>query len=731
MTHLPTRSTSGAPTRTTDLQKAHLLEFGLEITQSVAKGSSTAVAAVACLFCKRLGRQDASADPRKRKRTDNIKYFGPPYRRENFARHAQTQHAVAFEEYGKLSVDKKETFFHIKKHTNSMHHYLTPSPAGLTIPISRDIVEVVIGDMFFNPELDDNGDDVELVTKVNALKLFDEQPDGSYVARVANVTLYNLVLQHTSVGLSFRQTSAVIGQHKDEFGNARLRGLNDYEVGKMVRVNVGANLQVLSDVLNDDEVWAFSLAGDGTTHYGVSYFDIRIRLCVRGVLFNVHLVCVPFFERHTAANICQMVCKLLDSLSAKWRSKLISISTDGENTMTGWIGGFVTLMDHEATNELLRIWCPPHQMDLIIRDATVNIDDGRFAKKIHEFTVSLRLQSNLHREMRSKCPKDTNRWAHFQAQLQWLLGHRVRLTQWAADRPNLSPPATYWVIAAGINPLAKACNGTLITLQHRDMVLSQQTAEIELLVQTLMLQVDIFQAGTDSTASDEQFLEDAQWRVTLEAVKVHVFDQGSAIKGMYLSLDHDSQVDVLHQIGRYALRLVKGLSLVQAERDYRNNAAAQTAPPVFPLQLLQLRTSQFIDQVLNPCRTMLLDTAWDEAHVDLIEQEHRELLDMIRSSPPLRTIVEGHTYKTMFDDAWDDLPAQPTLRHLRAFCGGLATAFANTTSVESDFSILKCEKDAFRSSLTALSVEGVFQTKQMKTIHRMLELLTPMPDAET
>jgi len=72
----------------------------------------------------------------------------------------------------------------------------------------------------------------------------------------------------------------VIGHHKDTFGNAQLGGLKDHEVGKMVRVNVGSNLQVLSDVLNDDEVWAFSLADDGSTHHDTSFFDVRIRTYV-------------------------------------------------------------------------------------------------------------------------------------------------------------------------------------------------------------------------------------------------------------------------------------------------------------------------------------------------------------------------------------------------------------------------------------------------------------------
>jgi hypothetical protein len=81
--------------------------------------------------------------------------------------------------------------------------------------------------------------------------------------------------------------------------------------------------------------------------------------------------------------------------------------------------------------------------------------------------------------MSSKCLKDTRRWAHFQGQLLWLLTHRVRLMQWVVDRqPASPPPVAYWIIAAAINPLAKACNVTIVNLQKHDIVLSQQTAEI-------------------------------------------------------------------------------------------------------------------------------------------------------------------------------------------------------------------------------------------------------------
>ncbi len=127
----------------------------------------------------------------------------------------------------------------------------------------------------------------------------------------------------------------------------------------------------------------------------MSFFDVRIRVCVGGRLFNIHLVVVPFYDHHSAVNICKMICKLLDQLCSSWRHKLLLVNTDGENTMTGCKGGFVTLMDKKSASEVLRLWCPMHQMDLIIQDTTIMISDGTFTKMTHSFTVHLHQQANL------------------------------------------------------------------------------------------------------------------------------------------------------------------------------------------------------------------------------------------------------------------------------------------------------------------------------------------------
>lgn len=40
--------------------------------------------------------------------------------------------------------------------------------------------------MFFKPELEEDDDAMEAIAKTNALKLLQEQPNGSYVAEVGN-----------------------------------------------------------------------------------------------------------------------------------------------------------------------------------------------------------------------------------------------------------------------------------------------------------------------------------------------------------------------------------------------------------------------------------------------------------------------------------------------------------------------------------------------------------------
>jgi hypothetical protein len=65
----------------------------------------------------------------------------------------------------------------------------------------------------------------------------------------------------------------VIKQHRSTTKNAKLNGLNDHMVSQFVCVLLAVSLQIISDVLMDLAIWAFSLAVDASTHLGVPFLN--------------------------------------------------------------------------------------------------------------------------------------------------------------------------------------------------------------------------------------------------------------------------------------------------------------------------------------------------------------------------------------------------------------------------------------------------------------------------
>ena len=100
-----------------------------------------------------------------------------------------------------------------------------------------------------------------------------------------------------------------------------------------------------------------------------------------------------------------------------------------------------------------------------------------------------------------------------------------------------------------------------------------------------------------------------------------------------------------------------------------------------------------------------------------MERDHRELRETHQRDPLLQAHLKQCNHKTTFKAGWTIVDGK--FSALRDFCGGIATVFANTASVESDFSILGWEKDEYRLSLTDLSLEGILQSKQ----HELLKSL--------
>jgi hypothetical protein len=81
------------------------------------------------------------------------------------------------------------------------------------------------------------------------------------------------------------------------------------------------------------------------------------------------------------------------------------------------------------------------------------------------------------------------------------------------------------------------------------------------------------------------------------------------------------------------------------------------------------------------------------------------LFHAYRTEQVLKQSINALSNQSTFKDGWSLLGRR--FPNLMEFCGVIATLFPWTSTVESDFSILRWEKDAFRKSLSDFGLEGV------------------------
>ncbi len=159
------------------------------------------------------------------------------------------------------------------------------------------------------------------------------------------------------------------------------------------------------------------------------------------------------------------------------------------------------------------------------------------------------------------------------------------------------------------------------------------------------------------------------------------------------------------QISQFAFFIVIGCDRIKAERENNNNASKLDVPPVVPHELVKVAQPQFISNVLNIYRPRL-DCFWFEEEINEIEAEQRDMIRRYNNDQHIEQIIDSYKHTVSFNEMWDKIGVP--FNRLCQFCGGLVTTFPNTTSIELDFPILKWEKDDNRSSMTNLTLEGIF-----------------------
>jgi hypothetical protein len=175
------------------------------------------------------------------------------------------------------------------------------------------------------------------------------------------------------------------------------------------------------------------------------------------------------------------------------------VGTDGEPTMVGQLNGLVTRMACEAEHHILRIWCPPHQMDVVEM-----LYNGKWSKQAWLMLVYLCSQANLITRMNVKCPKKTNRWVSLGVVLNFLKQYRRTIVQHVTANANDKLPSVqWWVIAYTIAPAIEEINKMFVMLQSRSLLIAQQESLIETVIGTLVVMFSIVHADEADDDGDE------------------------------------------------------------------------------------------------------------------------------------------------------------------------------------------------------------------------------------
>ena len=121
-----------------------------------------------------------------------------------------------------------------------------------------------------------------------------------------------------------------------------------------------------------------------------------------------------------------------------------------------------------------------------------NLLDGEVLTILNAFIAHLRQQANLIADMQVTCPKLSNRWVVMGTVCKWLLDKRIRLFQYITEKAlSQSPPLWWWIVIAAINTLTEQVNIIFTKLQVKDLLVSQQTAELSNLASLICIQVHV------------------------------------------------------------------------------------------------------------------------------------------------------------------------------------------------------------------------------------------------
>ena len=734
----------------TNYQRSHKLDYAVE-PSSFNFHNKSKVEGAKCMFCcKNNGVKEDDGKTRKRAKTSRIKIFKSftPYLYTN---HHENMHKVEWNKYQMLSEIEKQEYFEEDRNesitTNSVVNYFDSDTGCMNIYVHKSIIDVLFYDVLLTDILENP------ISKEKALALFkrddfednpkypeDNQEEHFYMVKIKNPSTFSLAISYVANGLSFKQVQSCILATKECFSIAKISGFSRGQISQMVGIVAASNLESLRVIISTR--WAFSIAFDPATHKAIGYLDVRIRFEFAGVMFDFHLMAIPLKGTHTGLNMYEHIVKVIEIICPEWKQKLIGASTDGANSMTGRIQGTITRLLADVESGKYRIWCALHQVDLTMQEGYEIVGDGRFIKETTAVISHLRRQYNLIEDMGCTCPLlSLTRWLSLGLVLVWFINKRARIRAYYelsahASKPNLR----WWVTAFYVENLTRPVRDMVSTSQAGRLIVSQCQDRLQKLtndLQTMSGAVGPFEtveAASTWKGSDgkKDLYIEGKYGIDVTLVQQFVNNNASLFIQESLGLmEEQDKTDMYRELGLMTVTIIDGISKVRCFRDELGQAVYEKQDPCLPHELVCLNNGQFA-ALLSKHKTRLQHfereapcaLPKDHSIFDVLEIDFRNLVaDSIHDEFVIAELLRISNLPAgdrSFRSCWGHLAEK--YKWLMFYCGGLASPFPHNATVESDFSVLRWEKDDHREGLGNVSLEGILHCKSFNEIQSIVSL---------
>ena len=209
--------------------------------------------------------------------------------------------------------------------------------------------------------------------------------------------------------------------------------------------------------------------------------------------------------------------------------------------------------------------------------------------------------------------------------------------------------------------------------------------------------------------------------VSVDNILTFVKGRGSFTMVEYAKLDAELAASLVDSFRDLFIKLASGVRNILPQRDISNVAIHDTPLLCLPLSFCNMREDEFVALAVRI--QSHIESKFTAKDNNALKSEHQEFRRDIRGKVVLKSIKGFQTNVMSFDEGWGGgLNKRFTL--LCKFAGGLTSTYTGTARVESDFSILGVENNAYQTYLMKFSLNVIMHTKELMELQALATCLS-------